>query len=82
MTYQGYPLANYAGSNTYSQVTVDECQYLCEISDLCRYFNYVNKNEYYEQACFLQFGVGRRRIYDEKIIGEGASFGHKYSSGV
>ena len=81
MNYQGYPLANYAGSNIYSQVTVDECQYLCEISDLCRYFNYVNKNKNYEQACFLKFGVGKL-VTDEKAIGEGPSFGHKYSSGM
>ena len=81
MSYQGYPLFNYAGVSTYSQVTVDECQYLCEISDLCRYFNYVNKTEQYEHACFLKFGVGKL-ITDEKIIGEGPSFGHKYSSGV
>ena len=81
MNYQGYPLKNYAGVNSFSQVTVDECQYLCEIFDLCRYFNYVNKNEEYEKACFLKFGVGRLAT-DEKFIGEGPSFGHKYSSGV
>ena len=81
MNYQGYPLVNYARFNFYSQVTVDECQYLCEISDLCQYFNYVYKNENYEHACFLKFGVGKR-ITDPRLIGEGASFGHKYSSGM
>ena len=56
--------------NNYSIVTVDECQYLCEISDLCRYFNY----NYDTKACFLKFGVGKIKDFN-------GAFGHKYSSG-
>ena len=71
--YQGFPLFNYAGYNTYGSVTVDECQYLCEISDLCRYFNYrIDMN-----TCFLKFGVG----YNNTEFKNNGAFGHKYSSG-
>ena len=67
--YQGFPLTNYGGKNVYSQVTVNECQYLCEITTLCRYFNYLDK------YCNLKFGVGK------KVYKYGGSFGYKYSSG-
>ena len=74
INYQGYPLRNYGVSNIYSRVTVDECQYLCELSDLCRYFNYAVKNSKNEEACYLKFGVGRRA----DVVG---AYGHKYSTG-
>ena len=69
--YQGFPLTNYGGSNIYGFVTADECQYLCEITDLCRYFNYHNTG-----SCFLKFGVGKQTYT------YGGSFGYKYSPGV
>ena len=86
--YQGFPLRNYGNfHNIYSQVTVDECQYLCEISDLCQYFNYVTETDMdvgedededmvtLYKACYLKFGVGKRT---EKANG---AFGYKYSTG-
>ena len=80
--YQGFPLRNYGNfHNIYSQVTVDECQYLCEISDLCQYFNYISEKQqgtppktYYE-LCYLKFGVG-----EKKAVTNG-TFGYKYSPG-
>ena len=74
--YQGFPLRNYAGSNKYQSVTVDECQYLCEKSDLCRYFNYIIKNGENVNACYLKFGVGFKANFKNN-----GAFGHKYSSG-
>ena len=81
VNYQGYPLRNFGPSNIYSQVTVDECQYLCEISGLCRFFNYIKKNDKLKDACFLKYGTGERVSLKSKIE-EGRSFGHKYSSGI
>ena len=80
--YQGYPLRNYGAFNVYSQVTADECQYLCQISDLCQYFNYILKTDanvgkvvtLYD-VCYLKFGVGKKK---EKTDG---AFGYKYSLG-
>ena len=69
--YLGFPLYNYEGSSVYSQVTVDECQYLCQITDLCRYFNYGS-----DKFCNLKFGVGK------KVYKYGGSFGYKNSSGI
>ena len=84
VNYNGFPLRNFGfGLNGwYSRVTVEECQYLCEISDLCRYFNfnfnYVAKPSsiQYENICELKFGGTKK----EAMEGNGA-FGHKYSSG-
>ena len=79
LNYQGYPLRNYAGVNIYMSVTVDECQYLCEISDLCRYFNHIIEIGDVVNACYLDFGIGamnRNPIYKDN-----GAFGHKYSSG-
>ena len=79
--YDGFYISNYdyVGSNVYRSVTVEECQYLCEISDQCRYFIYDLKSLMsggpFENKCHLKFGVGRR------IELEGGAFGHKYSSG-
>ena len=77
--YDGFYLSNYARDNVYSSVTVDECQYLCEITDQCRYFIYDLKSAMsggpFENKCHLKFGVGSR------IYLEGGAFGHKYSSG-
>ena len=73
-TYRGFPLQNYASNNMYSR----ECQYLCEITDLCRYFNNIIMSGKYENSCMLQFGVGKRISSVDEV---GASFGHKYSSG-
>ena len=63
----------------YSRVTPDECQYLCEITDLCQYFNHVIMIDRFENSCSLQFGVGNRISSVDEV---GASFGHKYSSGI
>ena len=79
VAYNGFPLRNFDGrEGWYSRVTVEECQYLCEISDLCRYFNYEVKMEYmqYENLCELKFGGTKR----EALVGTGL-FGHKYSQG-
>ena len=79
VNYNGFPLRNFDGlTGWYSRVTVEECQYLCEISDLCRYFNYVVKSTYmqYENFCELKFGGTKKEAKE----GNGA-FGHKYSSG-
>ena len=67
--YFGFPLNNYGGRNIYSKVTIDECQYLCEITALCRYFNYGN------EKCYLKFGVGKKHETN-------GYFGYKYSSGI
>ena len=76
VNYQGLPLLNYAGTHGYSRVTLEECQYLCEITDLCRYFDYVvNSSPEYKNVCYLQFGVGYR------IANDGGAFGHKFSLG-
>ena len=42
----------------------------------------VRKNvpAYFKDACFLKYGTGERVSLKSKI-GEGPSFGHKYSSG-
>ena len=80
VNYNGFPLKNFGtGNGWYSRVTVEECQYLCEISDLCRYFNYVVKSKYlqYENLCELKFGGTIREAKE----GNG-NFGHKYSSGI
>ena len=50
--YGGYPVKNKNGNNVYHGLTLSECQELCEITDNCFYFNYVN-NE-----CYLKYGVG------------------------
>ena len=80
INYSGFPLKNYASTNVYSRVTVEECQYLCEISDRCRYFNYVVKNLKFYNACYLKFGVGEK-VTGETTIGNGGVFGNKYSLG-
>ena len=72
--YEGFPLNNYGGENSYQFVTVEECQFLCEISEMCQYFNYALKNGKFEKTCFLKYGMGM------KVTVEG-SFGHKYSPG-
>ena len=72
LNYQGFPLKNYGGKNVYSIVTADECQYLCEITNLCQYFNFIISTN----SCYLKFGVGKKKSYPN----DGA-FGHKYSSG-
>ena len=69
--YQGFPLNNFGDTNIYSTVTVEECQFLCEITPLCRYFNYGNSDE----TCYLKFGVGKK-------VPKDGSFGYKYSSGI
>ena len=73
INYAGFPLLNYAKTSFYSRVTVEECQYLCEISDLCRYFIY-NDN-----GCYLYFGVGEKV---SPITNTNTVFGNKYSSGI
>ena len=77
--YDGFYLSNYARNNVYRSVTVEECQYLCEITDQCRYFIYDLKSLMsggpFKNKCHLKFGVGRQ------IDLEGGAFGHKYSSG-
>ena len=80
INYAGFPLLNYAKTSFYSRVTVEECQYLCEISDRCRYFNYVVKNSKFDNACYLMFGVGAK-VDSETTTGIGGVFGNKYSLG-
>ena len=79
--YQGFPLRNYGTKNSYSRVTLDECQYLCEISDLCQYFNYAPEVQLgkplktFYDLCYLKFGVGK------KVNITNGAFGYKYSPG-
>ena len=78
INYQGFPLFNYGGrKNWYSFVTVEECQYLCEETDLCRYFNYgvIPGGQPEQKACYLKFGVG------SEASAKGYAFGHKFSAG-
>ena len=73
--YGGSPLNNKNGNNRYLGLTLSECQELCEITDNCFYFNYVN-NE-----CYLKYGVGN--YFDAALLRkEPAYFGHKHSPGT
>ena len=74
--YQGFPLRNFNGTNFYFFVSLEECQYLCEINDYCMFFNYLEDM----RGCWLKFGAGKK--VSEKNIKEAGYFGHKYSSGT
>ena len=74
--YNGFALRNYAGVSIYNRVTIEECQYLCEITAQCRYFNYGNISRDYDDGCYLKFGVGHRLSIEREV-----AFGHKFSSG-
>ena len=74
LNYQGFPLNNYGGKNFYQEVSVEECQYLCEITDQCQYFNYNIDENSFSNTCFLKYGVGRKEDFN-------GLFGHKYSPG-
>ena len=55
--FEGFPLANEGGSNTYSRIdSKEECQELCDLVQGCNFFVYKNN----EQKCFLKFGVGKK----------------------
>ena len=79
--YQGFPLRNYGNyHNIYSRVTADECQYLCEISDLCQYFSYISEMPKgtpgkTHEFCYLKFGMGKKTAVTNGV------FGYKYSPG-
>ena len=72
--YNGFPLVNYEkDTNFYLFVySVEECQYLCQITDLCQYFNY----DIDKLICYLKFGIGQKSDHDNDYV-----FGHKYAYG-
>ena len=52
-TASGFPLKNVEGTNVYPGLNVNECQYLCEITQNCLYFVY---NIGYSR-CRIKFGL-------------------------
>ena len=52
--YAGFLLNNNKGENDYEDVTVEECQILCQKTHGCMFFNYNNKSK----TCWLKWGVG------------------------
>ena len=72
--YQGFPLRNFARENAYEKVTVDECQYLCQITKECLYFNHN-----VDDVCWLKFGIGFKKKVDDPDPSR--YMGNKYSSG-
>ena len=73
--YSGFPLRNFANTNEYGKVTVDECQYMCQIASECLYYNHNEHN-----VCWLKYGIGKKSKADEppNLL---RYMGNKYSSG-
>ena len=72
--YQGFPLRNFGNENAYGKVTVDECQYLCQIARECLYYNHN-----VDKVCWLKFGIGFKKKVDDPDPSR--YIGNKYSSG-
>ena len=88
MYYAGHPLNNKnGGKNLFKQLTLSECQELCQITENCFYFNHV------DDECSLKYGMGKKCSVTENEDGRMTDtchgitskrkvfFGHKYSSG-
>ena len=58
----------------YGQVTPDECQYLCQITKECLYYNH-NKHG----VCWLKYGIGTKKEVNSPD--DSRYMGNKYSSG-
>ena len=69
----GFPLKNVERTNAYPGLNVNECQYLCEITQNCLYFVYNSVSK----RCYLKYGLA-----DEGgVFGPSGSLtGHKRSS--
>ena len=72
--YQGFPLRDFANTNAYDKVSVDECQYLCQIARECLYYNH---NEH--GVCWLKYGIGKKKEVNSPD--DTRYMGNKYSSG-
>ena len=53
-----------------------ECQYLCQITEGCYYYNYKSA----DKKCSLKYGMGEKKV--KKWKGDDYKFGHKYSPNV
>ena len=73
--YSGFPLNNFEAVNFYEELSLDECQYLCQITDQCLFFNYSNQS----RICYLKHGMGEKKK-STGLVGD--YFGNKYSSGT
>lgn len=51
----GYALNNLYGKNNYRQVENYECQFLCQITEGCYYYNYLTQ----WKECSLKYGMGK-----------------------
>ena len=68
----GYALDNFAGRTMYKKVENYECQYLCQITEGCYYYNYEDATK----ECWLKYGMGYHQASN------GFNFGHKNSLNV
>ena len=65
----GYSLKNKEGTNIFPNLSLRECQILCEITDYCLYFKLIKD----KSQCKLMYGMGIK-TFDTNTI-----FGHKYN---
>ena len=63
--YDGFPLDRPVGQNNYGMVSLADCQFLCNITDQCLFFNF-NRTE---GTCWLKYGMGERFEDDNFMFG-------------
>ena len=71
--YTGYPLKNKFDKNKYYVSSLDDCQELCDVTENCHYYNYINNSK----VCFLKYGMGTKKIDKHQTD----YFGFKYGTG-
>ena len=70
--YDGFPLDRPVGQNNYGMVSLADCQFLCNITDQCLFFNF-NRTE---GTCWLKYGMG------ERFEDDNFTFGFKERAGL
>ena len=74
-TGSGFPLKNNGGTNSFHNLTLSECQKLCEITENCLYFK-LNES-LTETNCQLYYGMGHWELSISSL--SKMYFGHKYN---
>ena len=70
MNYWGLTLPNAYSKNIYKKVENYECQYLCQITEGCYYYNYKSV----QKECVLKYGM-----WNKQLLTDDFKFGHKNS---
>ena len=52
--FDAFPLKNFGNESAYAEISVEECQLLCQMTKGCLYFGYNN----IRTECYLKYGMG------------------------